>query len=251
MDLAHIQARLWRGVVDFITPPRCLMCRAPLREPSSLCAGCWAKLQQIDEPLCDVLGTPFAYDQGDGVVSAAALANPPPWDRARAAVAYDDASRPLVHALKFHDTPEAGLLMARMMARAGRRLLAETGLIVPVPLHRRRLWTRRFNQSAYLALRLSEQAGKPFRGDILLRVKATPPQVGLDSKARQKNVKGAFAVAQARRALVDGKKILLVDDVLTTGATVGACARALREAGAAQIDVLTFALVLAPLRLHI
>src|SRR5260221_3888873 len=113
------------------------------------------------------MGTPFAYDQGEGAVSAVGLANPPPWNRARAAVAYDDASRGIVHALKFHDTEEAGLLMARMMARAGRKLLAEAEIIVPVPLHRVRLWRRRFNQASYLGLRLSEQSGKPCLTDLL------------------------------------------------------------------------------------
>ena len=99
--------RAWRGFVDFLTPPRCLSCHQPLTEASCLCAICWSKLQQIDEPLCEVMGSPFAYDQGEGAVSAVGLANPPPWNRARAAVAYDDASRVLVHALKFHDTQEA------------------------------------------------------------------------------------------------------------------------------------------------
>ena len=167
--------RLWRGVVDFITPPRCLACRVPVGEPASLCASCWPSLRQIDEPVCEVMGTPFAYDQGSGAVSAAALANPPPWNRARAAVAFDETSRVLVHGLKYHDTQESGLLMGRMMARAGRALLAEADLLMPVPLHRLRLWQRRFNQSGYLAQRLAECHGKPWRGDRLTRVKATRP----------------------------------------------------------------------------
>ena len=121
------------------------------------------------------MGTPFAYDQGSGAVSAAALANPPPWNRARAAVAFDETSRVLVHGLKYHDTQESGLLMGRMMARAGRALLAEADLLMPVPLHRLRLWQRRFNQSGYLAQRLAECHGKPWRGDRLTRVKATRP----------------------------------------------------------------------------
>jgi ComF family protein len=196
------------------------------------------------------MGTPFAYDEGEGALSAAALARPPPWNRARAAVAFDEVSRPLIHALKYHDNHEAGLLMARMMARAGRRLLAETDVVLPVPLHRLRLWTRRFNQSAFLAERLASLARKPWRGDILARLRATRPQVGLDDGERRRNVRGAFRVEATAIARLAGKKILLVDDVMTTGATAGACAEALKHAGAARVDVLAFAIVLGPARLH-
>lgn len=141
--------------------------------------------------------------------------------------------------------------MSRMMARAGRELLADADLVIPVPLHRFRLWQRRFNQSSYLAQRLAGDQGKAWRSDLLIRIKATRPQVGLDSAARRKNLKGAFRVGAELQALVAGRKILLVDDVLTTGATAGACALALKQAGAAQVDVLVFALVLEPVRLHI
>ncbi len=249
--LTHIPLRLWRGVVDFITPPRCLACRAPVGEPASLCATCWPSLRQIDDPVCEVTGAPFAYDQGQGAVSATALANAPRWNRARAAVAFDATSRALVHALKYHDTQEAGLLMSRMMARAGRVLLAEADLLIPVPLHRYRLWQRRFNQSSYLAQRLAGQHNKHWRSDLLIRSKATRTQVGLDGKARRKNLKGAFRIPPQHQALVAASKILLIDDVLTTGATSGACAEALMQAGAARVDVLVFALVLEPARLHI
>ncbi|MGH6854894.1 MAG: ComF family protein [Aestuariivirga sp.] len=242
--------RLWRGVVDFITPPRCLSCRDPVGEPASLCPACWPSLRQIDDPVCEVMGTPFAYDQGQGALSVIALRDPPPWNRARAAVAFDEASRALVHALKYHDTQEAGLLMGRMMARAGRVLLGDADVLVPVPLHPLRLWQRRFNQSGYLAQRLAMQSGKPWRGDLLARVKATRPQVGLDSRARLKNLRGAFRVEPENHVHIAGRKILLVDDVLTTGATSAACAQALKQAGAAQVDVLIFALVLNPARLH-
>lgn len=249
--LKLLPSRLWRGVMDFVAPPRCLICRVELGEASCLCAACWPKLRQIDEPVCQAMGTPFSYDQGEGALSAEAIANPPAWDRARAAVAYDEAARLLIHGLKYHDTQEAGLLMARMMARAGRLLLCDAELIVPVPLHPLKLWRRRFNQSSYLALWLAHHAGKLCRTDLLARVKASRPQVGLDAHERRKNVRGAFKVTPGGASSIAARKILLIDDVMTTGATAGACAGALRAAGAAQVDVLTFALVLEPRRFHI
>jgi ComF family protein len=248
---SHLSARLWRGVVDLLAPSLCLGCGAGVGEPASLCVACWANLQHLDEPVCDALGTPFAYDQGPGAVSAAALSDPPAWDRARAAVIFDDLAAGIVHGLKYRDRPEAGRLMARMMARAGRVLLAETDVILPVPLHPLRLWRRRFNQSALLAARLSEASGKPWRHDVLARARRTRAQVGLDEAQRRKNVKGAFAVRADRLSAVSGKAVLLVDDVRTTGATAEACALALRQAGAARVLVLTFALVPAPAKPHI
>jgi predicted amidophosphoribosyltransferase len=197
--IAHHGGRLWRAIVDTVTPPHCLMCHVPIAAPSALCVACWQSLRPIEEPVCEVLGTPFALDPGPGAVSAAAQAAPPDWDRARAAVAYDEASRQLVHALKYRDTQEAGYLMSRMMARAGRKLLADANMIVPVPLHRRRLWQRRFNQSAFLAQQLAAPTPARYRPDLLLRVAPTRPQVGLQEGERRENVKRAFAADPRRR----------------------------------------------------
>jgi ComF family protein len=249
--LSHIPGRLWRGFVDLVTPSLCLSCGAPVGEPASLCVSCWGRLKLIEEPVCDALGTPFAYDQGEGALSAAALSDPPPWDRARAAVLFEDEAAKLVHALKYRDRPEAGLLMARMMARAGRRLTASADVILPVPLHRWRLWTRRFNQSAFLAQRISALSGTPWRHDVLVRARRTRTQVGLDQEARRKNVRNAFVVPPDLLAAVAGRSVLLVDDVRTTGATAEACALALRKAGAARVSLLTFALVQLPAKPHI
>jgi predicted amidophosphoribosyltransferase len=184
--------KFFRILRDLITPPQCLACRDAISEGASLCTACWQKLTYIEEPVCDLLGTPFAYDQGAGALSAAALANPPPWDKARAAVIFDDAAKGLVHALKYRDSHEAGLFMTRMMARAGRELLAEADVVVPVPLHWTRLWKRRFNQAALLAQPLATSADKIFMTDVLLRQKATRQQVGLNAGARHKNVRKAF-----------------------------------------------------------
>lgn len=249
--LSRLPVRLWRGFVDLVTPALCLACGTPVGEPASLCVACWNRLRPIDEPVCDALGIPFAYDQGAGALSAAALSDPPAWDRSRAAVLFEDEAAGLVHALKYRDRPEAGLLMARMMARAGRRLLAETDVMLPVPLHRLRLWKRRFNQSAVLAQRIAALSGTPWRHDVLLRARPTRAQVGLDQEARRRNVRNAFAVRADRLAEVAGKSVLLVDDVRTTGATAEACALALKRAGAARVSLLTFALVQLPAKPHI
>ena len=248
---SRIPARLWRGFVDLVTPSLCLGCGKGVSEPASLCLTCWAGLQHLDDPVCDVLGTPFAYDQGEGAVSAAAISDPPVWDRSRAATIFDDNAAKLVHALKYRDRQEAGLLMARMMARAGRRLLAEADVILPVPLHRHRLWQRRFNQSAYLAQQISKLSGKPWRHDILLRARRTRAQVGLDEAERRRNVRGAFLIRPEAMAAIAGKTVLLVDDVRTTGATAEACAETLKKAGAARVSLLSFALVPHPARPHI
>jgi ComF family protein len=241
----------WHGFVDVVTPPLCLSCQMPVTKGAALCLACWQKLHFIDDPVCEVLGTPFAYDEGEGAVSPAALANPPSWNRARACVCFNDASKHLVHLLKYRDVQEAGLAMARMMAGTGRTLLADADMVVPVPLHRRRQWQRRFNQAAYLAQHIAASSGKPWRSDVLLRVSDTESQVGLSVEDRRKNVRRAFDVPVEKVPAIDGKVVLVVDDVRTTGATAEACAATLKTAGAKQVDVLSFALVLEPARLHI
>ena len=195
------------------------------------------------------MGTPFVYDQGEGALSAEALSFPPPWDRARAAVVFDEHSKEIIHAFKYGDRAEAGLFMARLMARAGRSLIGEADMIVPVPLHWTRLWKRRFNQAGFLAQRIAKAANKPYEPQLLKRVRATPPQVGLDAEARRKNMRKAFHVVGAEK--LAGKTVLLIDDVRTTGATTRTCVETLKEAGAARVHVLTFGLVIAPFRPHI
>jgi ComF family protein len=250
-DLRAAGKALYARLCDFIAPPHCLVCRAPVADSGMLCFTCWNAMRFIEEPCCPRLGIPFPYDPGPGQVSAAALADPPAWTRSRSAVAYDDASKPIVHALKYRDRHEAASLMSRLMARAGSQLLAECDLVIPVPLHPMRLWRRRFNQAALIGQRLC--AGRPgsFQPLILKRARSTRPQVGLDHEARRKNVRGAFVVAERDRIRIVGRRIVVVDDVMTTGATAAACTQALLKAGAASVDILTFALVLEPRRLHI
>lgn len=232
-----------RALLDLALPPRCFVCERPLAGASGLCMACWPKLTLIERPCCERLGTPLAFDIGPGALSAAAIADPPPFERARAVCLHDDISRVLVHGLKYRDRLELAPLMARWMVRAGRELVADAELIVPVPLHRRRLWRRRFNQSALLAGEISGQCDRPLLADGLSRLRATRSQVGLDASQRADNVRGAFRVLPDARAAIEGRRILLVDDVYTTGATVRACVRALKRARASAVDVLTFARV--------
>ena len=230
-----------RGAVDMIWPPTCIHCRAAIQDAHGLCPACWRGLSLIERPYCERLGTPFAVDHGGPMLSPEAIANPPAFDHARAVALYDDTARALVTKLKFSDRADLALTMGRMMAAAGRDLLDQADAIVPVPLHRLRFWQRRYNQAALLAAAVAKASGVPHHDLWLARIRRTPPQVGLSKAQRAANLTGAFRVPQAHAAALAGRRIVLIDDVLTTGATVSAAARALRRAGAARIDVLTFA----------
>jgi ComF family protein len=230
--------------LDVALPPLCPACREPVRD-RGLCAPCWSKLSFIARPFCERLGIPFAYDPGPGLLSMEVIADPPCYHRARAAVRYDDVARALVHAFKYGDHQELAPMLGRWTAHAGRELLAEADALLPVPLHWSRLWARRFNQSASLAEAISAASGIPVTHTALKRVKATVHQVGLSKPERSGNVQGAFRVPENGKIEVAGRRLVLIDDVLTSGATADACARALLRAGAANIDVLVFARVVA------
>jgi ComF family protein len=238
----------FRLALDFALPPLCPSCREPLNERMGLCASCWSKLSLIEPPYCARLGIPFGYDPGPGLLSMEAIANPPAYDRARAAVRYDEVARKLVQGFKYSDRLDLAPMMGQWMARAGSELLAEADVLTPVPLHWRRQWARRFNQSAALAGAISALCHVPVAHGSLKRVRATPQQVGLSKTERADNVQGAFRVPAEHQADIAGRRVVLIDDVLTSGATVDACARALLRAGAAHIDVLVFARVVAPAR---
>ncbi|OXT02721.1 amidophosphoribosyltransferase [Notoacmeibacter marinus] len=240
----------WGGsAARIFFPPSCLECGRIVSAPGTYCPECWPRLRAIEAPVCPVLGTPFSVEMGPGILSAEALANPPVFERARAAVVHDGPARGLVSALKYHDRTDLARWMAGWMIRAGGELLDDADLIVPVPLHRRRLLARRFNQSAELARAIAAQTDIALRPECLVRKRATPRQVGLTRGQRQVNVRGAFEVPEAAIPLLSGRRVLLVDDVYTTGATVTAASRALLKGGAGAIDVMTFSRVLAEGRL--
>ncbi len=238
------RVRGWaRRALDMVLPPMCLSCDALVDVPGRLCGTCWNKVAFLAPPLCEQCGTPFAFEPADGALCGACLAKPPAYTQARAVMIYDEHSRPLVLGFKHGDRLEGAPPFAAWLARAGQELLTPGALLVPVPLHRWRLWRRRYNQAALLALALAEHTGLACEPMMLERKRATPSQGGLSPAARARNVAGAFAVRPASLDTVAGAHIVLVDDVLTTGATVEACTRVLIRAGAARVDVLTLARV--------
>jgi ComF family protein len=231
--------RLWGGFLDWVLPPRCLSCGVPVATLGTLCVACWREITFLGAPCCACCGYPFDFDLGANGLCGACAAHAPQFDRARAVMRYDDSSRELVLALKHGDRLHLVPTLAQWMRRTGTELLADADLVVPVPLHWTRLFARRYNQAAVLALALAKLGGPPVSADCLIRRRRTPSQGRKNALARRRNVAGAFAVRRA--GTVRGKRVMLIDDVLTTGATVEECARVLKRAGAARVDVLVLA----------
>ncbi len=245
-SIGSLAARAGHLALDALLPARCLKCGATVRAPGALCGECWAGLAFLTAPYCACCGFPFEFDAGPGALCATCTRARPTFNRARAALKYDDASRGLIIDFKHGDRTDAAPAFIPWMRQAGAELLAEADAIVPVPLHWLRLFARRYNQAAMLAAGLAKAAGRPAIMDGLIRRRRTPSQGRLGPSARRRNVAGAFAVPARRQAAFEGRRVLLVDDVLTTGATAEACAAALLRAGAAGVDVLTLARVVRP-----
>ena len=242
--------RLRRGLaglggmlLDQLYPPGCIACRAPLADEDGLCPACFAGLAQISAPLCPVLGVPFDADLGSDTVSAEALADPPPFARARAAVAYGEIAGTLVSRLKYGDRPELARFCARLMQVAGHDFWAARPLLASVPLHISRLRFRRYNQSLLLAQELARLTGLDVDPHLVRRHRKTRQQVGLSGDGRLRNVQGAFSVHPRLPERLRGRPVVLIDDVYTTGATVKAVTRVLKRAGVGEVNVLTFARV--------
>lgn len=246
-DLGHICANAGRLMLDAVLPPLCLGCSEIVGAPGALCAACWQGFSFVAAPQCACCGDPFAEHLGDAALCAGCLARRPLFRRARAALAYDTQSRRLVLPFKHGDRTDIARACGGWMARAGAELLAEADLIAPVPLHWRRLLIRRYNQAQLLARALARaEAGARLAPDLLRRRRWTGSQAGLRAKERRRNVREAFDIHPRWAAEVAGKTVLLVDDVLTTGATAEACARVLQRGGARHVDVLTLARVVRP-----
>lgn len=234
-------ARTGRALRDLLMPARCPGCGDLAIEPG-LCGTCWAEVPWIAEPVCDRLGLPLPFDLDAGGVSLAARAEPPPYARARAVALHEGPARRMIHVLKYQDRQDLTNVMGLWMARAGAPILNDADLMLPVPLHWRRLVRRGFNQADVLAQAAAQHAGVPVVQG-LARARATRRQVGLGGAARRRNVAGAFRVRDDARGRIAGACVILVDDVITTGATVDACTRALNRAGAVEVRVLAFSRV--------
>nr|WP_243843348.1 ComF family protein [Sphingomonas vulcanisoli] len=225
-------------IIAFALPPRCAGCGLVVAADHSFCLVCWQSLDFLGGPACAVCAEPLELALHPDTRCGACLADPPPFDRVRAAVAYGPIARALALKLKHGARPGVAITMARAMRRAAPAMAAET-LIVPVPLHRRRLWSRGYNQSALIARALSKLTGGTLALDLLERRMSTPMLRGLNPGQRARTVAGAFAV----NGTIKGRSVVLIDDVYTTGATVRACAKVLRRAGATRIEVLCWARV--------
>lgn len=215
-------------LVDTVFPPQCAGCGVLTGRHRGVYASCWSTLKPIERPYCEVLGLPFSHDLGPGILSA---------------VLHEGIARDLVHGLKYRDRTDLSRMMGEWIVQAGDGHVEAADGIVPVPLHTLRLLSRRFNQSAELSRVIAAVSGKPHLAHLLRRTRRMRQQVGLSAHARADNVRNAFSVTEEGRAELTGKRIVLVDGVYTTGATVTAAPRALKRAGVSDVTVLTFARV--------
>lgn len=231
--------RIGRGVVDVVLPPRCLACGEIVEEPDALCGRCWSGITFFAPPWCAGCGLPFPHSMGEGAVCADCAREQHAWDRARSVLRYDKNSRRLILGLKHADHTHLAGAFGRWMRRAGGEVLADADMLAPVPLHWTRLFQRRYNQASLLAHAVRAAGGPPVAADCLVRRRRTPSQGHLGPLARERNVRAAFIVR--RPAEIAGRRVVVIDDVMTTGATAGECARVLKRAGAGSVGVLTLA----------
>lgn len=231
------------ALYDFLLPPRCLGCNILIKEPHAICSDCWKTLNFIMQPFCDTCGLPFEIEVDSHSLCGRCIHTTPVYRKARAALLYDEGCKPLVLRFKHSDAMQLAPLFGKWMLLAGSSLLEQADYIVPVPLHWQRLFMRRYNQAALLALELGKLTASTVVVDMLRRHRATPPQGSRHALSRSKNVAGAFSLKKSWQTRLKDKKILLVDDVMTSGSTLNSCAAPLLKAGVKQIDVLTLARV--------
>ncbi len=239
-------ANFGRGLLDILLPPRCLGCSSVLAGEVALCAPCWSQVRFIEAPCCASCGRPFDFAFSDNGQCVSCFARPPLFQTARAVLVHEGKGRDLVHAFKYSDRLDAAQTFGLWMTRAGAAQCQDADFVIPVPLHWTRFLRRRFNQAAELARVIGHLSGRPVKVHLLKRKRATPSQVGLSARARRRNVAGAFTLSRGAQDIIRGRRVVLVDDVMTTGATLEACTRLLVSAGVARVDVLTLSRVMAP-----
>lgn len=231
--------KIFNTILDFLFPPECPICQNPVSDPLSICPECFKKIKFITPPLCEICGRPFEFEVYGKTVCGKCLQKKPVYDKARSAFLYDSFSKQLILPFKYSDRTDLAPLLGQFLIRAGAELLDQSDLIVPVPLNRWRLMKRKYNQAGILGKIISKKTGIPFSPFVLKRLRATKSQERLREKDRIKNVRNAFIIKNNK--LIKNKKILLIDDVLTTGATVNECAKILKRNGAKSVYVLTVA----------
>jgi ComF family protein len=230
------------AALNLLFPPQCSLCRVVIEQAGAICGDCWQELHFISDPQCKRCGYPHEYEMGQGAECAACLANPPEYYRHRSVLYFDEVSKKLVHDLKYYDNALMVESFARWMKRIAPEWLAEEGAIIaPVPIHRYRLWQRKYNQSALLASALAKVSQREMMSSLLHRVKHLPPQASLSRQKRLRNVGSAFRVNPNYREVVKDRPVILIDDVMTTGATINACAKQLNKAGAGRVYCITLA----------
>lgn len=230
-----------KNIVDIIFPPRCLSCAMLVDVQGSLCSTCWSEIRFIQSPHCSACGFPFEYEVGNATLCGDCTKLRPVYHKSRSVLCYDDRSRSLITRFKYGDKTHASDTFGKWMVRAGEEFLKQSDYLVPVPLHKIRLFTRRYNQSALLAYSMQKYCHVPVLPDGLIRKRHTPPQASLSYKQRLTNVKSAFAVNACYSNTMEGKKVVLIDDVTTTGSTIEACCKVLLKAGVDEVNVLTIA----------
>ncbi len=236
----------YNKIINFILPPSCVISGRPVEKQGMISPEVWSSLSFIAEPLCDCCGRPFDFEQPEGTLCGECLAERPHYNRSRSALQYNDSSRELILKFKHTDHTHAVIAFLPWMKRAGARLIENSDCTVPVPLHRWRFLKRRYNQAALIAQALSRETGLAYHPEAIERVRATRSQGHLSAKDRARNVRKAFTIPENRQPEIRGKRVLLIDDVYTTGATVNECALALLKAGCAEVNVLTLARVVKP-----
>jgi len=243
MPAAIFFERAARPLLDYALPPRCASCGAIVSQPGTFCTDCWASITFLGEPMCACCGDDLPAAMGVGALCGACLATPPPYARVRAVLRYGDVGRAVAHRLKYGRRLSLARVMAMHMARLIPEDMSAHALLVPVPLHRWRIWSRGFNQAALIARHLGKRTDIPIEVDLLRRTRHTPPLHSLNMRERARTVSGAFALAPDAGERLKGRTVILIDDIWTTGATATACARLLRKAGAERVEILCWARV--------